>query len=123
MGLSPRLHSRRQTYRLCLPLITELHAMMQRTIVALLLSAVAALAQSQQASISGEVTDSTGARLVGDRVTATNLATNMATADVTNDAGAYLVPNLEIGEYTVVVEHQGFRRYRETKIVLDTAES
>ena len=97
--------------------------MTQRTVLALLLSAAAALAQSQQASISGQVTDSTGAALVGAHVTANNIATNVATVSVTNESGDYLVPNLEIGEYTVAVEHNGFRRYRETKLVLNTAEN
>ena len=97
--------------------------MTQRIVLALVLSAAAALAQSQQASISGEVTDSTGAALVGARVTATNTATNVATTAVSNEAGAYLVSNLEIGEYTVTVDHDGFRRYREVGIALNTAES
>ena len=92
-----------------------------RLVFALLLSAAAALAQ--QASISGQVTDSTGATLAGAHVTATNNSTNIATVGITNASGGYLIPNLEIGEYTVAVEHEGFRRYRENKIVLDTAES
>jgi hypothetical protein len=82
-----------------------------------------AAAFAQQASISGEITDSTGAKLAGARIIATNIATNLATAAVSNESGEYLVPNLEIGEYTLTAEHDGFRKYRETKIVLDTAES
>ncbi len=92
-----------------------------RTILAFLFLASPVLAQ--QATISGQVTDSTGASLAGARVTATNLATNVASIQTTNSAGAYLFPNLEIGEYTVAVEHEGFRKYRENKIVLDTAQS
>ena len=97
--------------------------MMQRILFAFFLSAVVVFAQSQQASIGGVVTDSTAAAVVGARVIATNIATNVATIVTTNASGDYLISNLEIGEYTVVVEHEGFRRYREDKIVLDTAEN
>jgi len=87
--------------------------MMQRILFAFFLSAVVVFAQSQQASIGGVVTDSTAAAVVGARVIATNIATNVATIVTTNASGDYLISNLEIGEYTVVVEHEGFRRYRE----------
>ena len=95
--------------------------MTKRIIFLLSLCAVAAL--GQQASITGQVTDSSGAALAGARVTATNIATNGTTVAVSNASGDYLVPNLEIGEYTVAVEHDGFRRYREDKLVLNTDET
>ena len=80
-------------------------------------------AQSQQAAISGIVSDSSGAALPGARITVTNTATNVTTLGVANEAGAYRVPNLEIGDYTVAVDLEGFRRYQQTKIVLNTAEN
>jgi len=80
-------------------------------------------AQTQRASISGEVTDTLGAAAVGAKVTATNTETNIAETAVTNNAGIYVIANLEIGAYTVTVEHPGFRRYKETGIVLQTAET
>ena len=70
---------------------------MTRIASATLLIACAAFAQSQRASISGEVTDSTGAVTVGARVTATNLDTNVSATAVTNASGIYVIANLEIG--------------------------
>lgn len=78
---------------------------------------------AQQASVGGQVTDSTGASLSGARIIVTNIATNVVINGLSNASGAYLVPNLDIGEYTVAVEHDGFRRYRETRLVLNTAEN
>src|SRR5436190_2230384 len=92
-------------------------------IVAILLAASTASAQSQRASISGEVTDAGGAVTVGAKVTAVNADTNVTATVMTNTAGIYLISNLEIGSYSVTVEHPGFRRYRENGIVLQTAET
>ncbi len=96
---------------------------MTRIVPAFLLIACATLAQSPRASISGEVTDSLGAIAAGARVTATNTSTNVVATAVTNTSGIYLISNLEIGSYTVTVEHPGFSRYRETGIMLQTAET
>src|SRR5437762_2849326 len=96
---------------------------MKLLIVALLLTVSAASGQSQRASISGEATDSAGAVTVGAKVTAINLETNVAATALTNTAGIYVIPNLEIGSYSVTVEHPGFRRFQETGIVLQTAET
>jgi hypothetical protein len=95
--------------------------MTQRIVLVFLLCAAAALAQ--QASISGQVTDSSGAALAGAKVIATNIATNVSTVATTNASGEYLFPDLEVGEYTVTVEHDGFRHYRENKVVLDTGQN
>ncbi len=95
-------------------------AMLLRATLILFLSTVGMLAQ--QSSIGGQVTDATGAPLAGAKVVAVNNATNVANNGVTNESGEYLIPNLEVGEYTVSIEHEGFRKFIETKLVLDTAE-
>ncbi|HKD09187.1 MAG TPA: carboxypeptidase-like regulatory domain-containing protein [Bryobacteraceae bacterium] len=79
-------------------------------------------AQSAQAVISGVVTDPAGAAVVGAKVTVTNAATGVSLATTTNASGSYLAPNLKIGAYTVTVEHESFKRYSRTDIVLSTAE-
>ena len=95
---------------------------MVKIFLSILVAASAMLAQSR-ATISGTVTDSTGAAMAGAKVIATSTETNIATTAVTNSSGIYLIQNLEIGAYTVTVEHEGFRRFRESGIVLQTAES
>lgn len=94
-----------------------------RFLIVLVLCSITLFAQTQQASISGEITDSTGAVIAGARVSATNTATNVSTAAVSNASGHYLIPNLEIGSYIVIVQHDGFRRFQETGVVLQTSES
>src|SRR5262245_49239119 len=80
--------------------------------VALVLFALApvmAAAQSGAASITGIVTDETGAALPGVNVTATNQATNVPSVGVTNQAGNYTITPLTVGTYVVKAELAGFR--------------
>jgi uncharacterized surface anchored protein len=60
-------------------------------------------------SISGIVTDSTGAVVAGAKVMATNQATNSARSAETNSSGAYSITNLEPGSYRVVMEKADLR--------------
>ncbi len=96
---------------------------MFKVLLSAALACAAVFAQSQRASISGSVTDTQGSSAVGAKVTATNASTNVAVVTTTNEAGMFLIPNLEIGTYSVAVEHAGFRRYQETGIALQTAET
>ena len=74
-----------------------------------LFAGVAAQAQSSSSSLSGTVTDASGAVLPGAKVTAHNEATGQDAIIVTNGVGAYTFPNLPIGNYTVRVEAPGFQ--------------
>src|SRR5579863_1248520 len=60
-------------------------------------------------SISGTVTDSTGAVVPGAKVTATNQSTNSARSAETNPSGAYSITSLAPGPYRVVMEKAGFK--------------
>jgi Carboxypeptidase regulatory-like domain len=71
------------------------------------------------ASISGTVTDTSGASVVGATVTATNLDTSLTTTQKTNGQGYYSFPSLALGRYTVDVQQPGFKAYRQTDIVLE----
>jgi hypothetical protein len=62
------------------------------------------------ASVSGTVTDPTGAHVVGATVTALNVATGIAVPAKTNEAGVYTMPPLPPGKYTLTAEHPGFRK-------------
>lgn len=76
--------------------------------VALSVSLPAAMAQTVTGSITGEVTDPSGAVISKAHVTAENIDTGVKTEATTNDAGAYTIRFLPIGHYKVVVEAQGF---------------
>ncbi len=73
-------------------------------------------------SISGIVTDSTGAVVVGAKVTATSQATNSARSAETNSSGANSITNLEPGPYKVVMEKPGFKTISFNDNVLTVAQ-
>jgi hypothetical protein len=66
------------------------------------------------ATITGVVTDSTGALVQKATVTVTNKDTNATRTVETNDDGNYIITPLTPGTYTVVIEHPGFKRYLQT---------
>lgn len=68
-------------------------------------------AQRDLASITGIVTDTTGAVIPGVQVTVTNTQTGVSTLASTNHSGYYRAFNLPIGEYTVTFTGKGFQPY------------
>lgn len=70
------------------------------------------LAQQATATLTGVVTDQTGAVIPGANVTATNKATNLSRTTSTNDEGVYVLPGLPVGDYEVKIAAADF----ETKI-------
>jgi hypothetical protein len=60
-------------------------------------------------SITGVVTDATGALVPGASVTATNTATNVATTQTTSGGGTYVLSPLTPGDYTVTIKASGFK--------------
>src|SRR6185312_1488098 len=73
-----------------------------------LLCMLPASAQTVTGSITGVVTDSSGAVIPGAHVSAVDTATGVKTEAETNDAGAYTIRFLPIGPYTVSVSSAGF---------------
>ena len=87
-----------------------------------ILTAASAGAQQDAATVTGEVTDPTGAVVPGATVTVTNVGTGIALTTVTNDSGVYTLPGLRPGDYTVVIELQGFSRFARTGLTLQVAQ-
>ena len=77
--------------------------------VPLVLAGTQALAQSDTSSISGTVTDPTGAVVPNAKVTVKNDATGQTRGVISNSVGAYTLTNIPSGSYTVTVEAQGFQ--------------
>lgn len=71
------------------------------------------------ASISGTITDASGAAVVGAAVVATNTATGVTTTQHTNAQGYYSFQELALGTYTIDVQQAGFKAFRETGVLLD----
>ncbi|MFY9802070.1 MAG: TonB-dependent receptor [Candidatus Acidiferrales bacterium] len=84
----------------------------------LFLGATSTFAQGTSASLTGQVTDSSGAVVPGASVTATNTATNLMQTAITNGDGVYIVAPLPPGHYKLTVEAKGFERYEQSGIEL-----
>ena len=67
-------------------------------------------AQVDRATLSGVVRDTGSGVIPGATVTVTNLATNIASQQVTTETGSYQVVNLVPGRYQVEVELTGFKK-------------
>jgi hypothetical protein len=88
----------------------KLRHLLTLTLGVLLAAAVPAVhAQTTTADISGNVTDPTGAILPNASVTIRNLATQEQRTAQSNSAGAYSVPFLQPGHYSVTVTATGFK--------------
>jgi hypothetical protein len=88
-------------------------------VLAVVIAATGTLFASVTASISGTVTDSSGAVLTGATVTATNVETGVVDTKSTNAQGYYSFQTLPVGKYTIRVKQAGFKDYEQTGIVLD----
>ncbi len=78
-------------------------------LLAVLLCGGLLFAQSDRATITGTVKDSTSAVLPGVQVRVTNVGTNDALTTVTDNAGYYRVGNLPVGNYAVSYSREGFK--------------
>jgi outer membrane receptor protein involved in Fe transport len=90
-------------------------------ILMMMLAAAPGWAQTFRGTILGTVTDSSGAALVGATVTIHNVDTGIDRITQTNTDGSYLVPELQIGTYTVAVSMNGFQKAVTTGVVVDVA--
>src|SRR5262245_23705259 len=94
--------------------------------VLLLLLALCASALGQQAAkatLTGTVTDPNGAVIAGASVTATQMATGIRRATVSNDEGLYVLTDLAPGEYEVRVESKGFAAHITTNLMLQVGQT
>src|SRR5262245_11578836 len=80
--------------------------------------AVCAWAQTATSTISGAITDATGAVVPGAKVTAKNEATGVVYSSITTSTGNYSFASLTPGNYTITVQQTGFRSYTSTNNVL-----
>jgi outer membrane receptor protein involved in Fe transport len=78
-----------------------------------------ALAQTSTGTISGTVTDPSGASIAQAAITMTNIQTGVERKELTNSNGAFVVTNLAVGNYKLTAEAQGFKKFEATQIRLD----
>jgi hypothetical protein len=68
------------------------------------------VAQVERAVVVGNVTDKSGAAMAGVEIAVTNESTNTSLRVLSDEAGAYSVPNLIPGSYTITASKPGFRQ-------------
>src|SRR5215470_17959202 len=79
------------------------------TLALLVGGANVAIAQEVTATITGTVTDQSGAAVVGATATAKSVERGTTYTSETNDAGIYRIPALPIGRYDLRIEKTGFQ--------------
>jgi hypothetical protein len=74
--------------------------------------------QTTFATLTGTVTDPSGATVPGATVVATHTTTNSQTTAVSNDAGIYTIAQLKEGQYSVRAKAAGFKEFVATNVEL-----
>ena len=82
-------------------------------------SGMLAFGQGTNGSLSGQITDATGAVIVGASVTLNNVDTNLAQIVVTDSTGEYQFKLVPPGNYSLNVSAQGFAGYLQKGIVIN----
>lgn len=95
---------------------------MKFTLLVIALLATAAHAQSDRGTLTGTVTDQTGAVVPNAQVTVVNPATAAQVKTISTETGNYTVPNLQAGLYDVTVELQGFRKHEQKGVRIQVAQ-
>src|SRR5262249_26309008 len=98
----------------------------QRLIPILVVIAVlasAAFAQQTTATVTGTVTDPTGALVPGVTITVTNLATNGVRETKSDETGSYTLPFLPAGEYSVTAGAPGFQTQKIDRVTLQVQQT
>jgi hypothetical protein len=80
-----------------------------------------AFSQSSNASLSGTVTDASGAVISTVKITAANTGTGVTNTALSNTAGVYNFPSLLPGTYKVMAEQSGFATQTFTDVALGNA--
>src|SRR5579862_1367431 len=82
---------------------------MTRFVAILALFAAALSGQESRGTISGAVTDPSGAAIPGAKITVTEIQTGTKVPTVSDSGGQYTAAFLLPGEYEIAVESQGFK--------------
>ncbi|MBY0373735.1 MAG: TonB-dependent receptor, partial [Bryobacteraceae bacterium] len=92
--------------------------MLRRIFALSLLTACWAFAQNFS-TLTGAITDKSGAAMGGAKITVQNLETQIAREATTDEAGLFTVPLLPPGRYKVTAQKQGFRQAFQDNLTLE----
>jgi hypothetical protein len=94
-----------------------------RTLAVGLISFSAVWGQTDRGTLTGAVMDPMQAGVPGATVVAQNLATGSQYRAATTETGAYTLPSLPSGDYSLVVEKEGFKKYTRSPIHVEVAQT
>lgn len=97
--------------------------MKRSVLIALLCFSSVAFGQETRSTLTGHVSDPSGARIPDATVRVTDTDTGVVTNVKSNSAGDYTVPFLQPGTYRVDASHEGFKSYTHTGLVLQTEQT
>ena len=80
-------------------------------------------AQTDRGTITGTVTDPSGAVITGATVTATHMGTGLKTSITSGAGGNYTLPLLQIGTYRISATRTGFKEFVQDGIILDVGQT
>src|SRR5436190_19355428 len=92
-------------------------------VLSLVASCASLFAQQTTATLTGTISDPSGAQLPGANVKATSKTTNQSRESVTDASGNYTIPFLTAGEYTVSATATGFQGQSVTSVTLQVSQT
>jgi Carboxypeptidase regulatory-like domain/TonB-dependent Receptor Plug Domain len=91
--------------------------------VLLLIFAGASYGQTAAGTLTGVVTDATGAVVANVPVVATHVETGTRVTGVTSQTGNYTIAQMPVGRYVVTVTQTGFKTYRQENVIIAAAQA
>jgi hypothetical protein len=82
-----------------------------------------AVSQVATGAISGQITDLSGAAVPNAKVTATNIDTSLSVTAISDASGAFIIPHLALGNYSVTISANGFKEYKYPSVAVTVAAS
>ncbi len=98
-------------------------AMKMRLLVAALLAAISGFSQSDRGTVTGTVVDQAGALVPGAEVILSNIETGLEQRTQTTATGNFTLVQVPAGLYSLSVGKEGFRRYLQTGIRVQVAQT
>ena len=98
------------------------HVKLTLLLLAFAVPGIAAFAQTNVASITGIINETTGAVVANAEVVVTNLETGIASRTQSNEAGVYFVPSLNPGRHWVEVQAVGFKKKQFENLTIETGQ-
>ncbi len=84
----------------------------------MLVFAASAAGQDYRGKVQGSITDENGAAVPGAHVVLRNIESGVEVTRQTNDDGRYVFDFVDPGEYTVAVEHAGFKKALQEHVIV-----